>query len=86
MTSPHPATPPDSRTGLIYGLAAYGLWGLIPLYFKSVAAIPPLEVLAHRGLWSCVMLLVLTGVLGRWRELRRVLGRRCWGCWRSPRC
>lgn len=73
MTSPTPDVPATSRTGLIYGLAAYGLWGLIPLYFKSVSAISPLEVLAHRGLWSCVMLLVLTGVLGRWRELRRVL-------------
>jgi chloramphenicol-sensitive protein RarD len=57
--------PPASRTGLLCGLAAYGLWGLIPLYFKSVAGIAPLEVLAHRGLWSFVMLLLLSGWLGR---------------------
>lgn len=67
------SAPPPSRTGLLCGLAAYGLWGLIPLYFKSVAEIAPLEVLAHRGLWSFVMLLLLSGWLGRWAELHRVL-------------
>jgi chloramphenicol-sensitive protein RarD len=58
---------------LLCGLAAYGLWGLIPLYFKSVAGIAPLEVLAHRALWSCVMLVLLIGWRGRWAELRREL-------------
>lgn len=69
----NPSAPPASRSGLLYGLAAYGLWGLIPLYFKAVADVAPLEVLAHRGLWSFVMLLSLTGWLGRWGEVRRVL-------------
>jgi len=59
------------RDGLLYGLGAYGLWGLIPLYFKFVADVAPLEVLAHRALWSFVMLALLTGWLGRWPELRR---------------
>ena len=73
----NPSGRPDSRHGLLYGLAAYGLWGLIPLYFKSVADVAPLEVLAHRALWSFVMLALLIGWLGRWAELRREL--------RSPR-
>jgi len=64
-----------SQTGLLFGLAAYGLWGLIPLYFKAVAyAAPkasPLEVLAHRALWSFVFLAVLVRFLGRWTELGR---------------
>lgn len=60
-----------SRDGLLYGLGAYGLWGLIPLYFKAVADVAPLEVLAHRALWSFVMLALLTLWLGRWPELRR---------------
>ena len=65
--------PDASRNGLLYGLAAYGLWGLIPLYFKSVANVAPLEVLAHRALWSFAMLVLLIGWLGRWSELRREL-------------
>lgn len=62
-----------SRTGLLCGLAAYGLWGLIPLYFKAVAYISRLEVLAHRGLWSCVILIPLVAWAGQWPEVRRVL-------------
>ena len=69
----NPSGRPDSKHGLFYGLAAYGLWGLIPLYFKSVAEVAPLEVLAHRALWSFAMLALLIGWLGRWAELRREL-------------
>lgn len=62
-----------SHTGILYGIAAYGLWGLIPLYFKSVAHVAPLEILAHRALWSFVMLAILVRVLNRWREVGRGL-------------
>ena len=73
-TSDPTATPPGgSRHGIAYGLAAYGLWGLIPLYFKAVAHIDPLEVLAHRALWSFVLLAVLVWLLRRWGELWREL-------------
>jgi chloramphenicol-sensitive protein RarD len=51
----------DARpsTGVIYGLAAYLWWGLAPLYFKAIAHVPPSEILAHRILWSCVLLALL---------------------------
>lgn len=62
-----------SRQGVVYGIAAYGLWGLIPLYFKAVARVAPLEVLAHRALWSFVVLAILVGLIGRWGELWRNL-------------
>ncbi len=48
------------RAGILYGLSAYGWWGFVPLYFNAVAGIAPVEVLAHRVLWS---LLLLTGLL-----------------------
>jgi chloramphenicol-sensitive protein RarD len=54
---------------LTHGVAAYVLWGLIPLYFKLVNQIPSLEVLAHRVLWSFVMVALLACLLGRWGEL-----------------
>ena len=41
-----------SKRGIIYAIAAYGSWGLFPLYFKAVASVPPVEVLAHRAVWS----------------------------------
>jgi chloramphenicol-sensitive protein RarD len=63
----------SSKHGIIYGIAAYGSWGLFPLYFKAVASVPPVEVLAHRALWSFVVLAVLVGWVGRWGELWREL-------------
>jgi len=69
-----------STQGAVLAVGAYGLWGLIPLYFKLVADIAPVEVLAHRMLWSFVVLaVVLTalqgwgGVAGVFRERRLVL-------------
>ena len=43
--------------GVVFALAAYLWWGLVPVYFKAVSHVPPLEVLAHRVVW-CVLLLV----------------------------
>jgi chloramphenicol-sensitive protein RarD len=48
--------------GLFAGVAAYGLWGVFPVYFKAIAFAPPLEILAHRVLWALpVLLLVVRG-------------------------
>ena len=58
-SEPAPATPPDvatRRDGLLWGLAAYGAWGLFPFYFRPLRGVDPLEVLAHRILWSFVLL------------------------------
>jgi chloramphenicol-sensitive protein RarD len=51
------------------GVVAYVLWGLIPLYFKTVATVAPVEVLAHRAVWSFVVLVVVVCHLRRWREV-----------------
>jgi chloramphenicol-sensitive protein RarD len=50
------AGPPgrDPPAGILLAAAAYALWGLFPLYFKAVAAVPALQVLAHRVLWALV--------------------------------
>jgi chloramphenicol-sensitive protein RarD len=45
--------------GVLYGLAAYLWWGLCPLYFKAVSGVPAAEVLAHRIVWSLLLLVVL---------------------------
>jgi len=58
----------EARTGLLWGLSAYFMWGFIVFYFKAVGHVPALEVLAHRVVWSLVLLGVLLGFRGRWRE------------------
>jgi len=51
-----------SRYGILYGIAAYGSWGIFPLYFKTVASVPPVEVLGHRALWSFVILALIEAI------------------------
>lgn len=60
----------DSRRGYLYGLAAYGLWGLLPIYWKLLRPATPLEILANRLLWSAVCCALLLAVLRDWRWLR----------------
>ncbi len=59
--------------GMMAGLSAFGIWALVPLYFKAIAAVPPWEVLAHRVVWSLLivgaMLVGLGGLRGVWRAL-----------------
>lgn len=53
------------RQGVLAALAAYILWGLVPIYFKQLAGVPAGEIIAHRVLWSLLLMLMLLGVLGR---------------------
>ena len=62
----------ESSKGVLYGVAAYGWWGIVAIYFKAIAYVPPLEVLAHRIVWSAVMLAAVIIVMRRWRPLRMV--------------
>lgn len=64
---------PPPRHGIWYGLAAYSLWGLVPIYFRALAAVPPVEILAHRVVWSAVFLLLLVAGLGRLPDVRNAL-------------
>ena len=50
-------------SGTAYALAAFGIWGFAPAYWKAVGAIPAPELLAHRVLWSCVVAALLTLLL-----------------------
>ena len=43
----------EHRRGLFYGLAAYGAWGVFPIYLKTVRTVPVFEVLCHRIVGTC---------------------------------
>jgi len=66
----------QKRAGVAYGLAAFLSWGVLPLYFKAVATVLSLEVLAHRVVWSLTFLLALTLARGRWRAFTALFGSR----------
>ena len=46
-------------TGLLYGLGAYVIWGLLPLYWKATESAGTYEILSHRGIWSLLLCLIL---------------------------
>ena len=53
--------------GILLGLAAYGSWGLLPLYWKVLRELPALEILAHRIVWSLILTTVLLALRQRWQ-------------------
>ncbi|WP_375056489.1 EamA family transporter RarD [Zobellella sp. DQSA1] len=59
--------------GALFALGAYFLWGIAPLYFKQLIAVPALEVLTHRVIWSFLLLLALISALGYWPRVRAIL-------------
>jgi chloramphenicol-sensitive protein RarD len=61
------------RRGLVSGVAAYAAWGVLPVYFKQLSALPSWSIVAHRIAWSVPFLLVLLWATGRMDRLRAVL-------------
>ena len=63
----------DTPTGLVLAVTAYVLWGFVPLYLKVVAHIDPVEIVAHRVVWSVPVAGLLLIALGRTGDLRAAL-------------
>lgn len=63
----------ERRLGLGYAFAAYGFWGLFPIYLKSVARTPVLELLCHRITWAAILLVVLVWQQGHVGEVLAAL-------------
>jgi chloramphenicol-sensitive protein RarD len=75
MSGP-PSPENTTRRGLVYGIAAYFLWGVLPVYFKAIDAVPALDIVAHRILWSLPFLALLLFIGSGWREVADALRRR----------
>ncbi|WP_332820096.1 EamA family transporter RarD [Sphingopyxis sp.] len=73
----------SNQGGLPYALGAYAIWGFVPLFFKLVSSVPPVEVLAQRIVWSlplCFLIMLFRRQIGEyltalkdWRVLRMLL-------------
>lgn len=71
----------EGRSGLAYGIVAYLLWGLFPLFWPLLEPAGAIEILAHRMVWSLVVVVVLvafTGGFGGVRAILRHRGQRNW--------
>jgi len=70
----HPSmeSTPHSRAGAVAAVAAFLLWGLFPLYWKRLAGVPALEVVAHRTAWGFLAVAAWVTLRGRWGDARAV--------------
>jgi chloramphenicol-sensitive protein RarD len=71
MTDDAAAAPP-SRDGYVYAVGCYLIWGFLPLYFRLLKAVGAVEIVAHRIVWSLVLLVLILAARGRivmWRQL-----------------
>jgi chloramphenicol-sensitive protein RarD len=66
----NPSGAREERGGLIAGLAAFGTWGLIPVYWKLFTNLAASEILAHRFVWTTLFLIALLSWQQRWPEVR----------------
>jgi len=60
------------RTGILSAALAFLSWGLFPIYFHAIDDVPPLQILAHRMLWSLLFLLIVLVLRRQWAWLSTV--------------
>ncbi|MFB7782548.1 EamA family transporter RarD [Streptomyces vinaceus] len=63
----------EQRTGLLYGFGAYGMWGLVPLFWPLLKPSGAIEILAHRMVWSLGVVGILLLAMRRWAWIRELL-------------
>jgi len=75
QTSPlgAPSALPETTAGLLFGVGAYGIWGLLPLYFATLAPAGPVEIVAARVVFSLIVCLALIMIARSWAALGSAL-------------
>jgi chloramphenicol-sensitive protein RarD len=73
----------NARDGVIAALAAYLMWGLLPVYFVLVRDVNPTEVLAHRVIWAVPFGALILSLRHQWSEVGRALTHRAMLGWLS---
>jgi chloramphenicol-sensitive protein RarD len=63
------------RSGLLFGVGAYGMWGLFPAFFPLLKPAGAVEILAHRIVWSFALMAVVIAAVRRLGDIRTITGR-----------
>ncbi|EEB46688.1 protein RarD [Providencia alcalifaciens DSM 30120] len=63
----------NTTKGVLCALGAYFIWGVAPIYFKSIKEVPAEEILTHRIIWSFFFMLLLLTISRHWSYFRQVL-------------
>ena len=64
------------HAGLAYGIAAYALWGVIPIYFRQLETVSSLDIVGHRIVWSLLILGGLLSLARAWDQVATALRNR----------
>ena len=76
LLRPHPLPQsPPVHIGHLSGVAAFLMWGLLPIYWKQLEAVPSLQLVAHRVIWSTAVFLPLLVWWGGWSQFRDACSR-----------
>ena len=73
----------ETRDGIIAGLAAYLMWGFLPVYFKTVGSVEPIEVLTQRVIWAVPFGALILAARSQWPEVKRAFTHRAMLFWLS---
>src|SRR5690625_1923739 len=63
-----PVQTKDMRSGILFAVSAYVLWGFLPMFWKLLDDVNPMEVLAHRVIWSFLFMIVLLLAIKQFRS------------------
>jgi chloramphenicol-sensitive protein RarD len=58
------------KKGIWYGIGAYLLWGVFPIYWKWLQSVPAIQVISHRIIWSFILLALIMLVTRQWKAFR----------------
>ena len=75
-SAPDPQRSQGTGRGFAFGVAAYALWGVLPIYFKALGAVSPIDIVAHRVVWSLLFLGLLLVVTRGWGDARQAIRNR----------
>lgn len=63
----------SEKQGVLFAIAAFLMWGLAPIYFKTLDEIDAMEILLHRVIWSVLFLVVILAVVKKWQPVKEAL-------------
>lgn len=63
----------EKTLGLLYAISAYVLWGVLPIYWKFVDSVSPVEILCNRIVWAFIFTILIIMVTKQWKELKLIV-------------
>lgn len=63
----------EAKKGVVYGIAAHLVWGVMAYYFKLIEGVSPVEIAVHRGLWSLAIAGIVIWLLGQYDDVRKAI-------------